>query len=194
MLGCRGICVVAMLGLAIDHASSALGAETVSQTDHNAIVGTSNSNSGIPQPQLLKALIAWASAETGLPSTNHLPRVVLVTREDLETLRYALAAPGSQVESLDQSDEVMSFYNTIERKILLQVGWSGRTPAESSILVHEMVHHLQTEAGIKFDCPEEREALAYEAQQKWLGKFGTSLAQEFGIDKLTLLVRTHCPM
>ena len=88
----------------------------------------------------------------------------------------------------------MFHYNTIERTILLPAGWSDRTPAESSILIHEMVHHLQTEAGLKFDCPEEREAPAYEAQQGWLGRFGTGLAEEFGIDRLTLLVRTHCAM
>ena len=76
--------------------------------------------------------------------------------------------------------------------IFLPEGWHGKTPAEVSILVHEMVHHLQTRAQIKFACPEEREKLAFEAQELWLERSGVSLASEFELDGFTLLVRTNC--
>ena len=58
--------------------------------------------------------------------------------------------------------------------------------------MHEAVHHLQNTAGLTYACPQEREALAYQAQEKWLGLFGRSLASEFQIDGLTLLVNTKC--
>jgi hypothetical protein len=76
--------------------------------------------------------------------------------------------------------------------IYLPQGWTGATPAERSVLVHEMVHHMQQQAGLKFDCPQERERLAYQAQQRWLGEAGLTLASEFGIDPFTILVRTSC--
>jgi hypothetical protein len=34
-----------------------------------------------------------------------------------------------------------------------------------------MVHHLQTVGGLKFACPQEREELAYKAQERWLELF-----------------------
>jgi hypothetical protein len=61
-----------------------------------------------------------------------------------------------------------------------------------SVLVHEIVHYLQDVAQLRYSCPQEREALAYEAQERWLGLFGTSLEAEFDIDRLTLLVTTRC--
>lgn len=69
---------------------------------------------------------------------------------------------------------------------------TGSTPAESSVLVHELVHHLQKVAGLLYDCAEVREKLAYQAQARWLEHFGTSLAEAFQLDPMTVLVRTNC--
>jgi hypothetical protein len=55
-----------------------------------------------------------------------------------------------------------------------------------------MVHHAQNLAGAKFECPQAREKLAYEAQGRWLEQKGSDLAQAFGIDGFTLLVLTNC--
>ena len=86
----------------------------------------------------------------------------------------------------------MAVYSDAARTIYLPEGWSGRTAAELSVLVHEMVHHLQNLAGLKYNCSQEREALAYRAQERWLGLFGRSLAQDFAIDSFSLLVKTRC--
>ncbi|MGZ8408903.1 MAG: DUF6647 family protein [Hyphomicrobium sp.] len=92
----------------------------------------------------------------------------------------------------DQQSSIVSVYEDKTRTIVLPVGWQGITPAELSILVHEAVHHLQNAAGLTYACPQEREALAYEAQEKWLSLFGRSLSSEFQIDGMTLLVNTKC--
>jgi hypothetical protein len=60
------------------------------------------------------------------------------------------------------------------------------------MLVHEMVHHLQNVGQLKFACPQEREKLAYKAQDGWLALFGSDLMQEFQIDPFSLLVKTNC--
>jgi hypothetical protein len=70
--------------------------------------------------------------------------------------------------------------------------WTGDTPADLSILVHEVVHHLQNVGKLKFECPQEREQLAYKAQERWLGLFGRDLLHDFEIDPFTLLVSTKC--
>jgi len=78
------------------------------------------------------------------------------------------------------------------RTIYLPDEWTGSTPAELSVLVHEMVHHLQNLAGLKYECPQAREKLAYTAQERWLGLFGHDLAQDFELDGFSLLAKTKC--
>ena len=86
----------------------------------------------------------------------------------------------------------IAVYDPYAKAILLPRGWSGATPREQSMLVHEMVHHLQATAGLHYACPNEREKLAYAAQDAWLRRSGTTIEREFGIDGLSLLVRTTC--
>jgi hypothetical protein len=70
--------------------------------------------------------------------------------------------------------------------------WTGRSAAELSVLVHELVHHLQEAAELRYECPAAREQLAYAAQERWLGLFGLSLSSEFDIDPFTLKISTEC--
>ena len=145
---------------------------------------------------LMTAIVTWLSVNFGLPADYHHPLVKFVPPAEIASLRNAapqtgrpashhLLAPGS-------ADDVLAVYDNRAGAILLQVDWTGVTPADLSILVHEMVHHLQGRAGATFACPTERERLAYAAQDKWLGLFGTSLRREFDIDAMTLLARTTC--
>jgi hypothetical protein len=55
-----------------------------------------------------------------------------------------------------------------------------------------MVHHLQTLGGLKYECPREREKLAYAAQDRWLALFGSNLMGEFQIDPMTILIQSSC--
>jgi hypothetical protein len=149
---------------------------------------------------LLTALITWLSANYGLPANYDLPAVRFATPVEIASIRYSAFAPQRNGETIaaydslpaDQRQSIVSVYEDKAKTIVLPVGWQGRTPAELSILVHEMVHHLQNLAGLTYACPQEREALAYEAQQKWLGLFGRSLASEFEIDGMALLDKTKC--
>ncbi len=93
---------------------------------------------------------------------------------------------------LDAQRDTLAVYDEATRTIYLPEGWRGASPAEVSVLVHEMVHHLQSLARVKFECPQEREKIAYMAQDRWLGLSGRSLEREFGIDPFTRLVRTGC--
>src|SRR5262245_34561878 len=68
------------------------------------------------------------------------------------------------------------------RTIYLPEGWTGDTPAELSVLVHEVVHHFQNVLRLKYECPQEREKLAYIAQDRWLALFGHSLESDFHMD------------
>ncbi len=45
--------------------------------------------------------------------------------------------------SIEKMRDVVGVYNDESKTIYLSDKWKGRTPAELSILVHEIVHHLQ---------------------------------------------------
>jgi hypothetical protein len=136
---------------------------------------------------LLVAIGAWLGAEFGLPPMVRLPAIERSSTRRMTGLRY-----GATWSSLADSPEVMALYEEEAATIHLPDGWTGRSPAEMSILVHELVHHLQSLGNLSYECPEAREALAYQAQNRWLELFGSDLETDFQIDGLTLLVRTNC--
>ena len=101
-------------------------------------------------------------------------------------------AEGAAGQAAAERADLYAVYDDRTRTIFLSNEWTGATPAESSILVHELVHHLQNVGGLSYDCAEAREKPAYQAQGRWLELFGTSLEREFQLDPMTMLVRTSC--
>ena len=90
-----------------------------------------------------------------------------------------MIAQRTGVSASEISSDIVSLYSNESKTIFLLDGWTGKTPAELSILVHEMVHHLQNVGQLKFACSEEREELAYKAQDDWLHLFGRDLEPTF---------------
>jgi hypothetical protein len=149
---------------------------------------------GASMNALLATIVLWLSLNFDLPAVYDPPKVEFVNIEQIAAKQYpGLVKPNSAISGAKKDDfSVVAFYDMPQRTIYLPDGWTGKTPAESSVLVHEMVHHLQSLAGLKYSCAQERERLAYEAQEKWLGQMGRSIHSEFEIDPFTLLVITRC--
>ena len=155
-----------------------------------------------PTQALLTAIVPWLSANFALPPSYQHPNIKLVAATEILFLRYRAFTAEKQREVLNaiygsaaspgNGRKAVAIYDDVTRTIFLPDGWTGRTQAELSVLVHEMVHHLQKEAGLIYPCPGASEKLAYEAQEKWLGLFGLDLASEFDIDPFTLLATTAC--
>jgi Domain of unknown function (DUF6647) len=116
------------------------------------------------------------------PDYNH-PSIKLVSAAQITFLRYKAFTPAqrevlslqSETGQPSNSREVVAVYDDSTKTIFLPDTLEGETPAELSILVHEMVHHLQNSAGKKYNCAGAREELAYAAQDKWLKLFGRNL-------------------
>jgi Domain of unknown function (DUF6647) len=152
-----------------------------------------------PPRQVLAAIEAWLSTEFDLPTIHEHPFLRFVPAAKIAALRYRglLSAPGTGFAANDQQTafaqgDMLALYDDATHTIYLPEGWKGSTPVELSLLVHEMVHHFQNELGLKHECPQQREKLAYVAQDHWLGLFGHSLADDFGLDAFSLLVKTTC--
>jgi hypothetical protein len=145
---------------------------------------------------LLTTIVLWLSLNFNLPVSYEHPRIEFASKAQIAELyeRGSLTSGGSHAGDRPATggSSVVAVYSAPERTIYLPEGWTGRTPTESSMLVHEMVHHLQTISGQRYACPQEREKLAYAAQEKWLNLMGRTLESELQLDRFTLLVLTQC--
>jgi hypothetical protein len=149
---------------------------------------------------LLTVLATWLSLNFGLPAMSDHPQVEMVTPARMAAVRFRgltsdrepFAAEGGRTAPPEFGQDVYAIYDVRTRTIYLHKGWSSERPADVSVLVHEMVHHIQNITSQKFACPQEREKAAYEAQRAWLAQFGRTLEDEFEIDPMTILVRTNC--
>jgi uncharacterized protein DUF6647 len=140
---------------------------------------------------LMNSIVNWLVATFDLPVIWEAPRIEFIQPGSMAQLRYRGSA-SNQGMPLDVGRDIVAVYDDAKRTIYLPEGWTGVTPAEQSLLVHEMVHHLQNLGDLKYACLEAREKLAFAAQEQWLELFDRTLAGEFELDPFTLLVRTSC--
>jgi uncharacterized protein DUF6647 len=148
--------------------------------------------------QQIFAMETWVSNQFDLPVMHEHPRIEFAPPAKIASLRFTglLSDPKAQVEPDNRASsaqyDTIAIYDDATRTIYLPEGWTGKTAAELSVLVHELVHHFQNVLGLKHECPQEREKLAYIAQDRWLGLFGHSLADDFALDPFSLFVKTAC--
>jgi hypothetical protein len=186
---------IAVLAALIAHAPLAAAAEL---RELPAVVAAHAGK--LPTAALMSAIVTWLAENFELPASHDHPRVELASPAKLAGVRYrGLAGPpqglvvvGNEATPLSLGRDLLAVYDRPRRTIYLREGWTGATAAEVSVLVHEMVHHLQNQARIAYPCPAASEKLAYEAQEKWLALSNLSLEREFEVDRFTVMVRASC--
>lgn len=144
---------------------------------------------------LAAEIAAWLSVNFELPAVDKPPHIEFASPVRINALRYRGLINGQVSQDLasrNSAGQTVAIYVDKTFTIYLPSGWTGTTPAETSMLVHEMVHHIQNVARIRHDCPQARERLAYAAQERWLRRFNLSLESEFEVDPFTVLARTLC--
>jgi len=141
---------------------------------------------------LLIAIMLWLSANFDLPTVQELPRIKYAPAAAMVSLRRDNASSANP-HAVDSADpDTLAVYRDDTKTIYLREEWKGNTAADLSIVLHELVHHMQNVGKLRFECPQQRERLAYQAQERWLSLFSTDLQKEFGLDAFTLLVKSSC--
>jgi hypothetical protein len=135
---------------------------------------------------LISVIILWLSLTFAFPTAPERPQVRHVPPQHLTSIRFG------GVVGAGHDQNVLGAYDARSQTVFLRDDWDSRNAADVSVLVHELVHFLQDRASWSYECPGEREALAYEAQQRWLQLFGKSLEGAFDLDAMTLKLRTAC--
>ncbi|MBI4273252.1 MAG: hypothetical protein HY659_00940, partial [Rhizobiales bacterium] len=105
---------------------------------------------------LLTVLVTWLSVNFGLPAIYEHPRIEIVPPAKMAEVRYSrleatrpdrVAAEAGRLALPEVGHDVFAIYDDLSRTIYLPENWAGKTPAEVSVLVHELVHHLQNVGG-----------------------------------------------
>jgi hypothetical protein len=146
---------------------------------------------------LLDQILSWLASNFDLPAIKDRPAIKFASKMKLAMM---IAQDRAHFQGLTQAEandqlrqrQVVALYDNTSKTIFLPDDWIGTLPVDQSVLVHEMVHHIQNLAELKFECPMAREKLAYLAQDKWLGRFGMSLEREFDVDMFTVLISSAC--
>lgn len=138
----------------------------------------------VPLEALLRAVTVWVASELELPVPATLPAVVFTSPRSMVEMRYGMAA--------NDQLRVTALYHARTQRIFLADDWTGETQKELSVLVHEMVHHVEAQAGVQFSCPNQRERSAYRLQEHWLAQFGIDFLRTFNTDRGRLARNTSC--
>jgi hypothetical protein len=179
-------------------ARQSLLATEVPEIIHEFLFGAADIDEASARRTLLAEIAKWLSANFDLPLMPDQPRLAHASAEKLFALRYGrLVEPMRDRTTPDptaasERRATVAIYSDAEQTIYLPEGWTGRTPAELSVLVHELVHHLQNASKLTYECHRAREKLAYAAQERWLKLFGRDLEGEFEVNQFTVLVNSTC--
>jgi hypothetical protein len=162
------------------HGLPAPGPAKAEKSDLQPVAGSS------PSAELMRALMTWASPRLGLPVPDQLPTIV---RKDHCGLQ-AIARPGQDCP--EPGNGVLALYGS--GVIWMNNDWSADSLKDVSILLHELVHHMQHHAEVpKTPCAQEAwEKPAYDAQFAFLEAAGVDPYEIIGINPLMLIFVINC--
>jgi hypothetical protein len=132
-------------------------------------------------------LMVWISGATGMPVPDQPPEIVRVSPKRMASLSSSAHTADPEVEN-----GYLALYHADSRTVLLRHDWDRGDLRDRSILVHELVHHVQAEAGRAYACHGQREAHAYSVQAEWLEDRGADLFEVMNMNGLFLYAITRC--
>lgn len=142
--------------------------------------------------KLILALMVWASAQTGLPVPEKIPEIRSADRCEIERLYF-----GDATRNCDEAVmKVQAIYDHRFSLLYLPDTWSPGDIYDVSMLLHELIHHMQAQAGVTADSVRcvgrEIEKPAYDAQIAWLKATGLDPLEAMGINDLSYTLLTMC--
>ena len=140
-------------------------------------------------PSGLRALMETASRAVAgiddLPVPDLLPAIQFLPNDFITEVVF-----GDNRDNA--TGQALAAYHISSRTILLNDSWAGETFVDQSVLMHELVHHMQRMAGKEYICPGLSERTAYEAQRIFLESHGLDMFEVMEISKLFYMIVTNC--
>ncbi len=134
--------------------------------------------------ELITMLLMWIGQSTMYNVDIPHPRVVMMHPQELnEQYNKSILAKTNHVE------ELWAYYNTKNQTIYLRQDFRQYDPWHRSILVHELLHHVQYWNKVKFQCINQMEEQAWPLQKKYLKEFHNI---DWNYDELWYLLISTC--
>lgn len=114
--------------------------------------------------KMAEADVRWIAGKTGM-KTASVPRIELRTTRDLAIMFFGNAEGYEGVRPL-------ALYARDQHILFLAEELALDNLLDQSILLHELVHHMQIANTVEFVCREEAERQAYRLQIDWLREHG----------------------
>lgn len=135
------------------------------------------------EPNIVADLIAWVATRTGW-TVRAAPSIRIVPYTELVKIYSGGKGTDYHVESL---------YSETDHTIYLPDSWHSNDLRDRSLLLHEIVHHLQYLNSVKAICSSEFEWQALELQVTWLRQQEVDDPIDFlGINPRFLLMLRQC--
>ena len=154
--------VVFLVTLSVANMSTTPTHANVLLTAHEPkVFAPSHNPVGIPQ-DLIQELLAWIGAATGYDTGIEPPEIAFCNTGD--------CIPYS-TDTLTVDETLNGAYDWLNTRIILVRPWDANRPLDVSVLLHELVHHVQL-ANRTFECTAATEWEAYKLQADYLAQHG----------------------
>jgi uncharacterized protein DUF6647 len=146
-----------------------------------------------PIAPIISLIGKFLSEKLEFPGPARPPRVEFVSSKQIAIIRYRdLSAEPELLRFSGKPNALDMAYDDANGVIYLSEYWTGGSPAELSVLLHGLVNHTQRENGLTYACSQQREEVAFAAQEAWLKQFGQTLSETFGLDEAAYMLNTQC--
>jgi len=110
--------------------------------------------------EILTALMIWLGANTSFDTNHDIPNVLFLSQTQMEEMFY---------KGTDKMPNTLhGLYDTESDTIILPDTWDRRKAWDLGVLLHEMVHYLQDQNDMDFNCTAEMERESWPIQQRYL--------------------------
>ena len=110
--------------------------------------------------EILTALMIWLGANTLFDTNHDIPNVLFLSQTQMEQMFY---------KGTDKMPNTLhGLYDQESDTIILPDTWDRRKAWDLSVLLHEMVHYLQDQNDMDFNCTAEMERESWPIQQRYL--------------------------
>ena len=130
-------------------------------------------------------LISWIAAISNFAVVDP-PRILLIPKREIDEYYYR----PSEVNKFFQ---LQAIYKSTNAMIYLRDTWRSTELYDQSVLLHELVHHLQMNNNVKAPCQAAKERQAYDLQVAWLREQGVENPYALmGTNELTIYLLSSC--
>ena len=110
--------------------------------------------------EILTALMIWLGANTSFDTNHDIPNVLFLSQTQMEEMFY---------KGTDKMPNTLhGLYDPESDTIILPDTWDRREAWDLGVLLHEMVHYLQDQNDMDFNCTAEMERESWPIQQRYL--------------------------